>query len=90
MQTLTKHGGPLRASRRIPARSHFMAKLLSDPEFLRFTELQQKQASFTITADEADELRDIVARAQKKRDDRAGAMQSIETFIQQFDISPDD
>lgn len=67
-----------------------MAKLLSDPEFQRFTELQQKQASFTITPEEADELRDIVARAQKKRDDRAAAMQSIETFIQQFDISPDE
>jgi hypothetical protein len=67
-----------------------MAKLLSDPEFQRFTELQQKQANFTITPEEADELRDIVARAQKKRDDRAAAMQSIETFIQQFDISPDE
>jgi hypothetical protein len=67
-----------------------MAKLLSDPEFQRFTELQQKQSSFTITADEADELRDIVARAQKKRDDRAGAMQSIETFIRQFDIGADE
>ena len=67
-----------------------MAKLLTDPEFQRFSELQQKQASFTITSEEADELRDIVARAQKKRDDRAAAMQSIETFIQQFDISPDE
>lgn len=67
-----------------------MAKLLSDPEFQRFTELQQKQASFTITSDEADELREIVAHAQKKRDDRAAAMQSIETFIKQFDISPDE
>lgn len=67
-----------------------MAKLLSDTEFLRFSELQQKQASFTITTDEADELREIVARAQKKRDDRAAAMQSIETYIAQFDISPDE
>lgn len=67
-----------------------MAKLLSDPEFQRFTELQQKQASFTITSGEADELREIVAHAQKKRDDRAAAMQSIETFIKQFDISPDE
>ncbi|SAL73920.1 hypothetical protein AWB67_04516 [Caballeronia terrestris] len=67
-----------------------MAKLLSDPEFQRFSELQQKQSSFTITPEEADELRDIVARAQKKRDDRAAAMKSIETFIQQFDISPDE
>ena len=44
-----------------------MAKLLNDQEFQRFSELQQKQASFTITPEEADELRDIVARAQKKR-----------------------
>ena len=61
-----------------------MAKLLSDPEFQRFSELQQKQSSFTITNDEADELREIVARAQKKRDDRAAAMQSIETFVKQL------
>jgi hypothetical protein len=67
-----------------------MAKLLSDSEFLRFTELQQKQANFTITSAEADELRDIVARAQKKRDDRAEAMHAIEGFIAQFDISPDE
>ena len=67
-----------------------MAKLLSDPEFQRFSELQQKQSSFTITSEEADELRDIVARAQRKRDDRSAAMQSIETFIQQFDISADE
>ncbi|CDY75129.1 FIG00455527: hypothetical protein [Caballeronia glathei] len=67
-----------------------MAKLLSDPEFQRFSELQQKQASFTISSDEADELRDIVARAQKKRDDRAAAMQSIEAHIRQFDITPDE
>jgi len=67
-----------------------MAKLLTDSEFLRFSELQQKQSSFTITAEEADELRDIVAHAQKRRDDRAAAMQSIETFIQQFDITPDE
>ncbi|MFL9982181.1 hypothetical protein P0D72_22910 [Paraburkholderia sediminicola] len=67
-----------------------MAKLLTDSEFLRFSELQQKQSSFTITPEEADELRDIVAHAQKRRDDRAAAMQSIESFIQQFDISPDE
>ncbi|MEM5384317.1 hypothetical protein VSR68_12070 [Paraburkholderia phymatum] len=67
-----------------------MAKLLSDLEFQRFSELQQKQASFTITSVEADELRDIVARAQQKRDDRAAAMQQIETFIAQFDITPDE
>ncbi len=67
-----------------------MAKLLSDPEFQRFSELQQKQASFTITSDEADELREIVARAQKKRDDRAAAMQTIETFVKQFEIGPDE
>jgi hypothetical protein len=67
-----------------------MAKLLSDHEFLRFTELQQKQASFTITTEEADELRDIVARAQQKRDDRAAAMQAIETYIRQFEITPDE
>ncbi|WP_244828998.1 hypothetical protein [Caballeronia sp. TF1N1] len=67
-----------------------MAKLLSDSEFQRFSELQQKQASFTITPDEADELRDIVARAQKKRDDRAAAMQALEAHIAQFDISPDE
>jgi hypothetical protein len=67
-----------------------MAKLLSDSEFLRFSELQQKQANFTITSDEADELRDIVARAQKKRDDRGAAMHAIETYIAQFDIGPDE
>jgi hypothetical protein len=67
-----------------------MAKLLSDNEFLRFNELQQKQANFTISPEEADELRDIVARAQKKRDDRATAMQAIEGYIAQFDISPDE
>jgi hypothetical protein len=59
-----------------------MAKLLTDSEFQRFSELQQKQSSFTITPEEADELRDIVAHA--------AAMQSIETFILQFDISPDE
>jgi hypothetical protein len=67
-----------------------MAKLLNDHEFQRFSELQQKQASFTITGEEADELREIVSRAQQKRDDRAAAMQSIETFIQQFEITPDE
>jgi hypothetical protein len=67
-----------------------MAKLLSDQEFQRFSELQQKQASFTITSEEADELRDIVARAQQKRDDRAAAMQAIETYIRQFELTPDE
>jgi hypothetical protein len=67
-----------------------MAKLLTDQEFQRFSELQQKQASFTITADEADELRDIVARAQKKRDDRADAMKTVETAIAQFEIAPEE
>ena len=78
------------ACRRVHSDAFPMAKLLSDNEFLRFTELQQKQANFTITADEADELRDIVARAQKKRDDRSAAMQAIETYIAQFDITPDE
>ncbi|SAL75074.1 hypothetical protein AWB71_04950 [Caballeronia peredens] len=67
-----------------------MAKLLSDTEFLRFSDLQQKQANFTITSEEADELREIVARAQKKRDDRSTAMHAIETYIAQFDITPDE
>ncbi|HTI17809.1 MAG TPA: hypothetical protein VL598_09095 [Trinickia sp.] len=67
-----------------------MAKLLTDSEFQRFTELQQKQASFTITSEEADELRGIVERAQKTRDDRATAMKAIETYITQFDITPDE
>ncbi|KND58644.1 hypothetical protein BSCH_01966c [Candidatus Paraburkholderia schumanniana] len=76
--------------RRVQSDVFPMAKLLSDTEFLRFTELQQKQANFTITSDEADELREIVARAQKKRDDRAATMQAIETYIAQFDITPDE
>ncbi|WP_323119029.1 hypothetical protein [Burkholderia alba] len=67
-----------------------MAKLLTDLEFQRFSELQQKQASFTITPEEADELRDIVARAQQKRDDRSAAMQAIESYIEQFAITPDE
>jgi hypothetical protein len=67
-----------------------MAKLLSDLEFQRFSELQQKQTSFIITSEEADELREIVSRAQQKRDDRSAAMKQIETFITQFDISPDE
>lgn len=71
-------------------RNESMAKLLSDPELQRFSELQQKQAGFAISSEEADELRDIVARAQKKRNDRALAMQTIETHIQQFDISPEE
>ncbi|MGF6595860.1 hypothetical protein P3T23_000567 [Paraburkholderia sp. GAS448] len=69
---------------------HVMAKLLNDHEFQRFSELQQKQSSFTITSEEADELRDIVARAQKKRDDRSAAMQAIEAYIRQFEITPDE
>jgi hypothetical protein len=67
-----------------------MAKLLTDTEFQRFTELQQKQASFTITSEEADELRGIVERAQQKRDDRAAAMKAIEAYIVQFDITPEE
>ncbi|HTH76068.1 MAG TPA: hypothetical protein VL635_16870 [Trinickia sp.] len=67
-----------------------MAKLLTDLEFQRFSELQQKQASFTITGEEADELRTIVERAQQKRDDRAAAMHAIETHIAQFEITPDE
>ncbi|MCG5076239.1 hypothetical protein [Paraburkholderia tagetis] len=67
-----------------------MAKLLTDQEFQRFSELQQKQASFTISSEEADELREIVARAQKKRDDRADAMKTVETAIEQFEITPDE
>jgi len=67
-----------------------MAKLLTDSEFQRFSELQQKQASFTITSEEADELRGIVERAQQKRDDRAAAMKTIEAHIVQFEITPDE
>jgi hypothetical protein len=67
-----------------------MAKLLSDSEFQRFTELQNKQASFTITSEEADELRRLVEQAQQKRDDRAAAMKAIETYIAQFDITPEE
>lgn len=76
-----------------PARApsiDLMAKLLTDTEFQRFSELQQKQASFTITTEEADELRGIVERAQQKRDDRAAAMQAIEAYIGQFEITPDE
>jgi signal recognition particle subunit SEC65 len=68
----------------------FMAKLLTDHEFQRFNELQQKQSAFTITSAEADELRDIVARAQQRRDDRASAMQTIESHIRKFDITPEE
>ncbi len=68
----------------------FMAKLLTDQEFHRFNELQQKQTAFTISSDEADELRDIVARAQQRRDDRAQAMQTIESHIRTFGITPDE
>ncbi|WP_338925491.1 hypothetical protein [Mycetohabitans endofungorum] len=67
-----------------------MAKLLTDQEFHRFNELQQKQTAFTISSDEADELRDIVARAQQRRDDRAQAMQTIESHIRTFGITPDE
>lgn len=68
----------------------YMAKLLTDHEFQRFNELQQKQSAFTISSAEADELRDIVARAQQRRDDRAAAMQAIETHIRTFDITPEE
>ncbi len=67
-----------------------MAKLLSDQELNRFDELQQKQANFSITAAEADELRDIVLRAQNKRESRAAAMSSIEAHIAEFNISPEE
>jgi hypothetical protein len=67
-----------------------MAKLLTDSEFQRFTELQQKQTSFTITSEEADELRGIVERAQQKRDDRAAAMKAIEAYLMEFDITPEE
>jgi hypothetical protein len=90
MAALSKSGSSLPATFRVFFLRKAMAKLLSDPEFQRFSELQQKQSSFTITSEEADELRDIVARAQQKRDDRAAAMQSIETFITQFDIGADE
>jgi hypothetical protein len=90
MAALSKRRRAAMACRRIQSDAFPMAKLLSDSEFLRFTELQQKQANFTITSEEADELREIVARAQKKRDDRAAAMQAIETYIAQFDITPDE
>jgi hypothetical protein len=81
---------PQNGGRAAHAHSKPMAKLLTDQEFQRFSELQQKQASFTISADEADELRDIVARAQKKRDDRADAMKTVETAIAQFEIAPEE
>lgn len=83
MAALSNSGAPRPSS--IP-----MAKLLTDQEFQRFSTLQQKQASFTITSEEADELRDIVARAQKKRDDRANAMHTVETAIAEFEITPDE
>lgn len=67
-----------------------MAKLLTDQEFQRFNELQQKQSAFTISSAEADELRDIVARAQQRRDDRAQAMQTTESHIRTFGITPDE
>lgn len=67
-----------------------MAKLLTDSEFQRFSELQQKQASFTITSEEADELRSLVERAQQTRDSRAAAMQTIEAYIAQFEITPEE
>jgi len=71
-------------------RTTFMAKLLSDPELNRFDELQKKQANFSITAAEADELRDIVVRAQHKRESRAAAMSTIEAHIAEFDISAEE
>jgi uncharacterized protein (DUF2342 family) len=67
-----------------------MAKLLSDQELNRFDELQKKQANFSITAAEADELREIVVRAQHKRESRSAAMNAIEAHIAEFDISPEE
>jgi hypothetical protein len=67
-----------------------MAKLLTDSEFQRFSELQQKQTSFTITSEEADELRRLVEHAQQKRDDRAAAMKAMEAYVVQFDITPEE
>jgi hypothetical protein len=67
-----------------------MAKLLSDQELLRFDELQKKQANFSITAEEADELRDIVMRAQHRRESRAAAMSAIEAHLAQFEIGPEE
>ena len=67
-----------------------MAKLLSDQELSRFDELQKKQSYFSITLEEADELRDIVLRAQQKRESRAAAMSTIDAHIAQFDISPEE
>lgn len=90
MAALSKWWRAATTRRRAHTDVFLMAKLLSDSEFLRFSELQQKQANFTITSDEADELREIVAHAQKKRDDRAAAMQTIEAYIAQFDITPDE
>jgi len=67
-----------------------MAKLLSDQELSRFDELQKKQSDFSITIEEADELREIVLRAQQKRESRAAAMTAIDGYIVQFDVSPEE
>jgi len=67
-----------------------MAKLLSEQEFSRFDELQKKQSDFSITIEEADELREIVLRAQQKRESRAAAMIAIDGYILQFDVSPEE
>lgn len=90
MAALSKNLCALPPGKWLPRIRKPMAKLLTDQEFQRFSELQQKQASFTITPEEADELRDIVARAQKKRDDRADAMKTVETAIAQFEIAPEE
>lgn len=67
-----------------------MAKLLSEQELSRFEELQKKQSDFSITIAEADELREIVLRAQQKRESRAAAMTTIDAHILQFEISPEE
>src|SRR5260370_33451251 len=71
---------PFQKSRRMGPlmRAHrkAMAKLLTDSEFLRFSELQQKQSSFTITPEEADERRDIVAHPKNRRAAHAPASQT--------------
>jgi hypothetical protein len=67
-----------------------MAKLLSEQELSRFDELQKKQSNFSITIEEADELREIVLRAQQKRESRAAAMTTIDAHIVQFEISPEE
>jgi len=67
-----------------------MAKLLSEQELSRFDALQKKQSDFSITIEEADELREIVLRAQQKRESRAAAMITMDAHILQFEISPEE